>query len=219
LHDVEQRGIGDDTYFTRWYGDRTPEFYTSILAEMIRFGRPGPIVDLGCGTGLFVQLATQWGLDASGFDGSIAAVEMGLRRWPNLRIQQTYLSEPLPCSDELFDNVLLNQVVEHLPPPILKNVLSESFRVLKKGGVLFIYSPSRVNKRQVEMDPTHCNPLCPSELRKYLEGVGFTIIREPNTALILQNSRFLRKMADWLLRIGLADWVSATTNAYAVRVP
>ncbi len=217
MSEAEQSGIGDAEYFNSSYGNRSPDFYAGILAQIIQFGRPGSILDLGCGVGLFVEVATKWHIDVLGFDGSAAAVKMALERCPDLKISQAHLSESLPCASELFDNVLLYQVIEHLPPAILENTLSEARRVLKKNGVLFVFSPNKANKQEVRKDPTHCNPIYPSELRRYLRIAGFSLLCEPNSPRFLHGYPLLNRLSYKLLQTRLADWMSATTNAYAVR--
>jgi SAM-dependent methyltransferase len=143
---------------------------------------------------------------------------MALERCPMLKVSQAYLSKSLPCADEVFDNIVLNQVIEHLPPVVLKKTLLEAFRVLRKGGVLFIFSPNKANQREVSKDPTHINPLYPSELRRHLQEAGFAVIREPNSPRLFTRNRLLRRLSQSLLKTRLADWISGTTNAYAVRL-
>src|ERR1700722_10956450 len=44
----EKDGMGDRSYYTTHYGGRRPDKYAWLLAEIIKYGRPGNIVDLGC---------------------------------------------------------------------------------------------------------------------------------------------------------------------------
>lgn len=217
MSSAEEEGIGDRVYFDTWYKDRVPDFYTGVLREIIQFGRPGTILDLGCGAGFFMELAAQWGIEVWGVDGSHDAVELALERVPTLKVRQWYLSSKLPFSEQSFDNVLLNQVVEHLPPTVLITVLYECYRILKSGGVVFVFSPAKANRTEVEKDPTHCNPLYPSELRKYLRSVGFSVIQEPNSPRFFQHRPLLSMFMRRILRTPAEDWLSGTANAYAKR--
>lgn len=214
---AEAEGIGDRAYFDTWYKGRTPDFYTGILREIIQFGRPGTILDLGCGAGFFMELATQWGIDVWGIDGSHAALKLALERVPTLKVRQWHLSNSLPFPEQSFDNVLLNQVVEHLPPTVLVTVLSECYRILRPEGVVFVFSPAKANRAEVEKDPTHCNPLHPSELRNYLRSAGLVIVQEPNSARFFQHRPLLSKLMKRILRTAAEDWLSGTANAYAKR--
>ena len=70
-------GVGDGNYFEKWYSNRDWRFYRPILSEVIFFSEPGPILDVGAGTGLFVEAALRWGIDCVGIEGSGEAVEIG----------------------------------------------------------------------------------------------------------------------------------------------
>lgn len=47
----------------------------------------------------------------------------------------------LPFPDETFDVVVSNQVIEHIPPQ--QDHLNEIHRVLKKGGIAYVATPSK----------------------------------------------------------------------------
>ncbi|MBZ0166094.1 MAG: methyltransferase domain-containing protein [Candidatus Omnitrophica bacterium] len=47
----------------------------------------------------------------------------------------------LPFADESFDVVISNQVIEHIPPQ--EEHIKEIYRVLKKGGVVYMATPSK----------------------------------------------------------------------------
>jgi SAM-dependent methyltransferase len=78
----------------------------------------------------------------------------------------------LPFPSDAFQTVYLNQVIAHLEPDVAGAVLTEIRRVLRRGGMVFIASPSRANKRRTP-DPTYVNLLAPSELRELLLAHGF----------------------------------------------
>lgn len=211
----EKLGLGNEAYYLKWYGERPPEYYLWILAEIIKIGRPGNILELGCGPGLFVEMAFNWGLNVAGCDGSQDGLRIALRRQPKLKLTQCYLSGTLPFDADSVDNVLLNQVIEHLPAEVFTNVLNECQRVLRTGGMIFIFSPNKANKQEVIKDPTHTNPLYPSELRNFLLTRGFEIVCEPNSPRVGRRIPFFSKLASALMKTKLRDWVSATANAYA----
>lgn len=53
-------GVGSREYFEQLYASRTWEYYRPVLAHIIANSVPGPILDLGAGTGLLVEAATRW---------------------------------------------------------------------------------------------------------------------------------------------------------------
>jgi len=222
----EKDGMGDRAYYAAHYGGRGPDKYAWLLAEIIKYGRPGNIVDLGCGIGLFAELAAQWGLSVCGCDGSADAIEIALVREPSLRLTRCALGSQLPYASSSVDNLLLYQVIEHLPPAVLLNVLREGRRVLRPDGMLFIFSPNKANRREVLADPTHIHPLYPSELRRVLLASGYDMVKEPNHPRFPNSTRtrfhqLAYALVGRLMRTRQLvhprwyDWLSASTSAYA----
>jgi SAM-dependent methyltransferase len=210
-------GDFDELYYQRYYGSRTSDWYAWLLSEIIQFGKPGSILDVGCGLGLLVELANQWGLRAKGIDSSEAAVRLALERTPCLDLQHGDLRRPLPFADQSFDNIIMHQVIPSFTSNILISALEQCHRVLSRAGILFIYSASKRNLSAYKRDPSQRYRLHPSELRALLEGVGFSVLQEPNSSRFLARNRALGTLAGQLMRTGLKDWASATANAYARR--
>src|SRR5690348_1334043 len=139
-------GVGSRDYFQMLYASRSWEHYRPVLAHVVANSAPGPILDVGAGPGLFVEVATRWGLDCQGIEGSQDAVDIGLQRYPGLRLGRHLLSAPFPFANESFQTVLLHQVIAHLEPEVARNVLSEAARTMRHGGLILIFSPGRFNK-------------------------------------------------------------------------
>ena len=93
----------------------------------------GIVIDLGCGTSPYKNVILKTADKYIGVD------------WKNSLHDQSHidvftdLCKPLPFPDEYADTVVSFQVLEHLSEPEL--FLSECFRILKRGGKLFITVP------------------------------------------------------------------------------
>ncbi len=98
---------------------------------------PGRLIDVGCGMGALLELSQERGWQATGLDPSAAAIAQarakGLdaheARWPE---------SGLP--DATADVVTFVNVLDHLLDPFA--ALSEAWRVLKPGGLLYIRVPN-----------------------------------------------------------------------------
>lgn len=167
-------GIGDRDYFERWYGDRRASYYGPVLSHVLRHGQPGPILDLGAGTGLLVELAQRWGLTIRGYEGSPDAVAIGGQRVAGLPLSQHLLGEPLPEPAASVQTVVLNQVIEHLDVERGGAALADVLRVLRPGGMVYVASPCRHNPAERGRDATDQHLYVPSELRNVLRSKGFT---------------------------------------------
>jgi 2-polyprenyl-3-methyl-5-hydroxy-6-metoxy-1,4-benzoquinol methylase len=136
----------------------------------------GKLLDVGCGSGLWLILMRELGWEVEGvdFDGASVnlAVEQGLKVHQGSLEQQTF-----SCSS--FDAITLNHVIEHVPDPV--QILSECARILKPGGQLIIATPNasafghRVfgkNWRGLE-PPRHLYLFTPASMRSLLSQAGF----------------------------------------------
>jgi len=100
------------------------------------------LLDLGCGTGRFLDSVKQvWprlptiGLDMS--EAYIRHAKRELKRWSRIRFI-VGKAEALPLPDNNQDAVTSIFLVHELPPKIRRRVLSECARVLKPGGRLVL---------------------------------------------------------------------------------
>lgn len=144
------------------------------------FDGKGPVVDLGCGRGEFLELLTAAGIVARGVESNAEAVAIcrskGLDVTPGDLLG--YLRQQ---PDASLAGVFAAQVAEHLPPAVLATAIRESHRALRKGGVLVLET---VNPRSVHAfhevyvrDLTHVTPLHPETLRFVAAAQGFADVR------------------------------------------
>ena len=99
------------------------------------------VVDLGCGSGRSVAWhaasgATIVGIDISPFFARDAIEQCDLMLGDLRR---------LPFRDGVFTKAWSLDVLEHLSPDALRDVLAEASRVLAPGGALFVYTHVRKN--------------------------------------------------------------------------
>lgn len=203
--------------FDKDYSGRNWEWYKDLLAKCIKFGSPGKILDLGAGLGFFVECATRFGIDCIGLEGSEYAVAETKKRFQLIDMRQHFLEDNIPFEKETFSIVLCYQVIEHLKPQVAKFVLKESFRVLRKGGSLFVYSPCLYNKNE-KIDKNHINLYTPNSLKNELSEVGFNRIKALNNPrLFFGKSKFELFLMGKLFKIFPWDFLSSTANFVAYK--
>lgn len=101
------------------------------------------IIDLGCGTGyyLFLLSSLPVKLYLTGFDNDKEALkEAKAKLSKKIKFIQGDLHK-MPFKDNLFDKVVLSEVLEHLEKDGV--AVKEIFRILKPGGILVISVPSQ----------------------------------------------------------------------------
>ena len=155
--------------------------YGLKLIEQLSIFPKNKIMDLGCGTGLFLKIAQDngWkeciGIDANS-NYSDCYIEDGK---PGLKyINTTFESLDVQKVGKDYDCISLWNVLEHLYD--LNKIVSSMYNILKKDGLVFIMVPnveSLITRLSREMSPTfnwkHVSHFSPSSLKKLFELNGF----------------------------------------------
>jgi SAM-dependent methyltransferase len=122
-----------------------PVLGSKIRNDMLRsFLQPGPgdqAVDLGCGNGRAIVWNASSGAAILGVDISPFFAREAVDR-ADLILGDL---RRLPLADGAFNKAWSLDVMEHLSPEALQDVLREANRVLAPGGALFIYTHVRKN--------------------------------------------------------------------------
>ncbi|MGK2959474.1 MAG: class I SAM-dependent methyltransferase [Acidimicrobiales bacterium] len=135
-----------------------------------------PVLDLGCGRGEWLHMLTSAGIAAMGVDSN--PVFVGEVSDAGVSVIEgdlvAHLRSAAPAS---VGAITMFQVVEHLPFPVLVDVMAECARVLRPGGVLIAETPNALNLSVAAttfwLDPTHERPLHPELLKFIAKQVGF----------------------------------------------
>jgi 2-polyprenyl-3-methyl-5-hydroxy-6-metoxy-1,4-benzoquinol methylase len=102
-------------------------------------GRRGLLLDVGCATGVLLELARLRGWQVCGVDVSEYATRIA-REYYNLDIFTGELAEAA-YPDEHFDVVVMDDLIEHVADP--SALVQESHRILRTGGLLAVNTPNR----------------------------------------------------------------------------
>jgi len=166
--------LNDKEYLKVTYSEERAPFgpYPSKLGNHIYtnfYGRPGKVLDIGCGRGEYLQAFSDLGMEPSGVDISPAVLEYGHEF--DIKILNLE-EEDLSCEDK-FDFVFSKSVVEHMQKPAA--LVQAAYDNLKEDGVAVIMTPSWVHnyKAAFYIDHTHVTPFTKPSLRDIMEMAGF----------------------------------------------
>lgn len=151
------------------YVARAQEFYKPVFA-----GRRN-VLDLGCGRGEFLEAMRAAGVEARGIE--LSEENVALCAGKGLRAEKADLFDFLALQpDKEFDGIMCSQVVEHLPPARLPELIRLCAAKLVRGGVLAIETPNpeclAIFATHFYLDPTHTRPVPHPLLVFYMEESG-----------------------------------------------
>lgn len=154
--------------------------FTLDLLE-ISGDKPLRFLDLGCGDGTYSAALKKMGYKVVGMDSSAEALHLARQRG----ISNCVLASAthLPVRSNIFDRILLMDVLEHLLEPM--KTLSEIYRTLRPHGLVVLQTP---NKRSVITiflkDPTHLRIYTEEEVRQLLRSAHFKKIHITLTSFL-----------------------------------
>ncbi|QYR52737.1 class I SAM-dependent methyltransferase [Lysobacter soyae] len=134
------------------------------------------LLDVGCGNGEMLEVLGDAGFEAVGVDTNTAFIDGCKARNLSVVLQDgiEYLEEQEAASVAAISAIHL---AEHLDFSKLIELVDESLRVLRPGGVLILETPNPenllVSSRYFYLDPTHRNPIPPETLQWLLKTRGF----------------------------------------------
>jgi SAM-dependent methyltransferase len=95
---------------------------------------PQRVLEVGCGTGIFMEWLAQKGHQVTGIDPSPAMLDLARRRLPHRVSLDRGFAEDLPYEDNAFDSVFLITTLEFVNDP--QKALREAFRVARRHVLL-----------------------------------------------------------------------------------
>jgi len=141
--------------------------YAAYLPHLPK-GRDLPFLDVGCGAGEFIQYLNTNGIPAQGIDSNPSEVARATDR--GLEVCCADALSYLHAHHECFSGISLIEVIEHIPPESITQLLSAIYQSLEQGGVALIETINIKHPLAFHgfyTDPTHTRPI-PSDFLVFL---------------------------------------------------
>jgi SAM-dependent methyltransferase len=180
-----RRRGGGSLAFQPWYSsEHFEEAFRGSRSEMLdryrdvaeRLNGCGPVLDVGCGRGEFLELLSEGGVEASGvdIDGEVvkAAAGQGLQVTEDDALR--YLAN---VENHSLGGMVLIQVIEHFTAQEIVDFVAMAAEKVRTGGRVFVETVNPqslyVFAHALFLDPTHVRPVHPAYLAFLFREAGF----------------------------------------------
>lgn len=156
-------------------------------------------LDVGCGAGGLLEVASAMGWDAEGTELSTVAAER--LRNKGLDIHVGFLPE-LEIENDGYDVVSMTELLEHIKDP--GQDIAKAYAILRQGGVLFLTTPNYASLKrrcfgpmEVLIPPDHLWSFSRTGLERLLGRAGFKQVKvwseglNPYRFLVLKSQKEL----------------------------
>jgi SAM-dependent methyltransferase len=195
------------------------------LKGIMKFKHSGKILEIGCATGGFLDVARKYkwepyGVEISPWASDYARNKLGLN-------VITGTLEDASFPDKYFDVIAMYHVLEHLPAP--RQSIQKAARLLKQDGLLAITVPDidsgnarRMKESWVNLVPKiHLYHFSKESLSKLLSENGFGIIkavREGGTGLLRNGAEGKTRPNPLLKAIKYLNWARPIVHGLAIKL-
>lgn len=180
--------------------------FRSILKNLKKIVEPkGPFLDVGCATGIMMNLAKKEGWDVYGVELSSWAVEEAKRRYGLEIIKGDFLEVDFP--ENFFQVIALIDIIEHVSKP--KETMEKVWRLLRRGGICVVVTPDVMSltakimgEKWWHFRPAHIGFFSKESIFHLLHSKGFEIVKVKrykwrfSLYYISSRIKFLKKLAE-----------------------
>jgi SAM-dependent methyltransferase len=180
-----------------------------LLAQQKKFvtyflKSPGPVIDLGCGRGVMLELLRLNSIESYGVDAFGPGAEVCRQKGLNIVEEDLFAHlKRLPASS--IGGIFCSHVIEHLEPASAMTLLREAVRVLLPRGTLVIVTPNSkdlmVAMEGFWLDLTHIRFYPARLLSALLEQVGFHSIETREDNDVRHNQVLYKRIGVFIRRL------------------
>ncbi|AKB45252.1 methyltransferase domain-containing protein [Methanosarcina vacuolata] len=133
------------------------------------------VLDIGCGRGEFLELAKQQNINARGIDVDEDMINFCKSKGLNVELKDA-IKALEEIKDKSLDGIFISQVVEHLNPRYLVNMLNLCNKKMKYGFYIILETVNPLSLfsfANFYVDLSHVKPVHPETLKFLVSTAGF----------------------------------------------
>ncbi|GAC1641629.1 MAG: hypothetical protein NVS4B2_31160 [Chloroflexota bacterium] len=187
---------------------RTQQRFVDVLSGA------SPVLDIGCGRGIFMRLLRSAGTRVVGIDPHAPAVERC--RADGLDVHCADALSYLPDHTDHFGGIFCSHVIEHLDFEDGQRLVDGCATAMKRGGRLVIVTPNPSDLGVIGntfwLDPSHVRPYPVLLLRSMVTQAGLRVVRSG----VFHGGVPKREIGTYLLKRAMLGSFYGKPNAYVL---
>lgn len=187
--------------------------FKPIVNEISKYKKSGKVLDVGCSSGLMLELLQKKGFDVYGIEPNLQAYKIARKKFKNNILhgilpdfsQNNHFYVLLHRSKQKFDVIIFNHVLEHIEN--IHEQINMAKQLLKPDGILVVGIP---NTRNIifTIRKKFWEPLMPKEhiwhftdnyITTVLKSYGFSVITKQYSNDKRQDYPFIKRVYFFLL--------------------
>jgi 2-polyprenyl-3-methyl-5-hydroxy-6-metoxy-1,4-benzoquinol methylase len=163
------------------------------------FNRDASLIDIGCGTGYFLQFLKSKGFNnLYGIDISEEQIDRAKQKGIHADVADAF--HFLRTTEKKFDIIFILDFVEHFYKNELFELFQGLYAILNTNGIIIIRTPNGQGLfpgKIIHGDLTHLTIFNPNSLLQLLQATGFKNIKSYETGPVLKDVRGLIRTIIW----------------------
>jgi 2-polyprenyl-3-methyl-5-hydroxy-6-metoxy-1,4-benzoquinol methylase len=143
------------------------------------FRNSAPVLDIGCGRGVFLDLLRKAAIEAVGIDHATESIVACQAK--GFTVHQKKALDYLGSAGNQFGGIFCSHVIEHMDYESACDLLQLCHQALRPGGNLIVVTPNPLDIAVISevfwVDPTHVRPYPKLLLESMLRATGFKVQR------------------------------------------
>lgn len=198
IEQQEKNHSGKDYNISRINTESSHDAHNHWLCEEISkikgFKKNGNLLDVGCGSGFFLNIMKQRGSKVKGIDLGKEKIKFAKEEFDIEIMEKNILN-----LEEKYDTITMHQLIEHVANP--SSFIKKAYESLNLDGLLVITTPNLNFAKFIARfgllrdglghPPNHCVLFKPNHLKRIMRKQGFTDIKIINNPTGLKgNSKY-----------------------------
>lgn len=217
-----------NSYYCSWeelYGFADEKFVHNLQKKYVKYFKKGPVIDIACGRGIFLEILKESKIEGIGVDDSKLAYQYAKDKDLKVYLDDAFnFLKKTTKGEKKYEGIFCSHFIEHLSCERAQELLSLCFKILRPGGILIVITPNPMDVRVMTdifwLDQNHVRPYPLDLLKVLFTKAGFKVKVEgidQNTKLKHFKNLFFDKISKFIFsKTPLGIYLNTGHDSYII---